>query len=50
MVWLFESSKGIELPTHDPADLTPAVMLDLLRQAALHYFPQLAPDTAKVAT
>jgi len=25
-------------------------MLDLLRQAALHYFPQLAPDTAKVAT
>jgi phospholipase C len=41
---------GIELPTHDPTDLTPAATLDLLRQAALNYFPKLAPDAATVAT
>jgi len=34
----------------NPADMTPAVMLDALRQVSLHYFPQLAPDAATVAT
>jgi phospholipase C len=43
---------GIELPAavRDPgAELTPAVLLGVLRQVAWHYFPRLAPEAAPIA-
>jgi hypothetical protein len=40
---------GVDLPPQvdDPnAELTPAIIVEVLREVALHYFPLLAPDTA----
>jgi phospholipase C len=40
---------GLELPPEldeSDAEMTPAVLLDVTRQVALHFFPLLAPDAA----
>ena len=40
---------GFELPPEldkPDAEITPEVMFHLIRQAAWHYFPLLAPDAA----
>jgi phospholipase C len=40
---------GVDLPPQldDPnAEITPALILDVLRRASWHYFPRLAPDAA----
>jgi phospholipase C len=42
---------GVELPAHaDEAAVTSALILEVLRQVASHYFPRLAPETATVAS
>jgi phospholipase C len=51
---LFEHANelGIELPeqVEGPTNMTPTIILDVLRQVALHYFPQLAPNAKTAAT
>ena len=45
----YARENGVELPPQvdDPdAELTPAIIVEVLREVARHYFPLLAPDTA----